>query len=304
MEQKQMNKTKHFLYCPFTGLGLYSGMRGQRWLKNRIQIFNQFTVPSLLKQTNQNFTIWVSWRPQERNNKQVKALHILLTSLFGRERVVFTYHGVCFWDDKYSDTEAHERLITSLHHSLAELINHIGDVSDVLMTIQPSDDCYYSGMVDEVQRVLSKSKVQSLSYVKGYIANYQTLETREYNPETHPPFYTIKFPKDIFIDPLKHMLYTGPYHSHEYAVDTLNDRESDVRGFLVGCHGENISTHYNHPYRGDIVTTDILEGVQPLKIRYSIRKQLMKKLPHRVQRKLRYIFGEKLYQKIYQFING
>ena len=178
---------RHLIYVPFTGLGLYGGFRGNRWLKNRIKIFKQFTVPSLRKQTNQNFTIWVSWRRQERNNKHVKDLYNVLVNRFGKERVVFTYSGVCFWDDKYDDAEAHERLITALHHTTGELIDHIGDVSDVLMTIQPSDDCYYSGMVEDVQRVLSKKKTQGFSYTKGYIANYQTLETREYNPETHLP---------------------------------------------------------------------------------------------------------------------
>jgi len=291
-------KFKHYFYVPFVGLGLYGGRRWNPWLKNRITIFNQFVVPSLLAQTNQNFSIWVSWRPQEKGEKQVENFKLLLISLFGRDRVIFTYNGVCFWDDKFPDDEAHEKLITNLHHTIGELMDDIGDVKNVLMTIQPSDDCYYKGMVDEVQRELKPRAVQAFSYLRGFMGNYQTLETIEYNPETHPPFYTIKFPKEIFIDPFKHAQYTGPYHSHEYAVDKLNGRTTESRGFLVGCHGENISTHFNNPYGGKPSSTDIIEGCQPLKIRYSIRKQIMRRLPHKVQRKLRYIFGEKLLSKI------
>jgi hypothetical protein len=298
---------RHFMYVPFTGLGLYGGYRGKAWLKNRIQVFKQFVVPSLQAQTSQNFMIWVSWRPEERTNKQVQDLKYFLDVIFP-DRVIFTYNGVCFWDDKYPDEEARRRLLTSLHHSMTELVNLTGDVSDVLMTIQPSDDCYYDGMVEETQRVLSKKKVQAYSYTKGYIVNYQTLETREYNPETHPPFYTIKFPKHIFIDPYKHADYTGPYKSHEYAVDKLKGRESDQRGFLVGTHGENISTHFNIPYAGEKVENVLnsfgLGVAEPVKICYSIRKKLMRKLPHRVQRKLRYIFGERLYQRIYKLLHG
>jgi hypothetical protein len=299
---------KHYMYVPFTGLGLYNGYRGSRWLRNRISVFKQFVVPSLLAQTNQNFSVWVSWRREEKNNKQVKDLHLFLTSLFGRERVIFTYHGVCFWDDKYEDKEAHERLITSLHHTLGELINDIGDVDDVLMTIQPSDDCYQTTHVADMQHLFKSKKIDAAGYTMGYIMSYQTLETREYNPETNPPFFTIRFDKATFIDPLKHLMHTGPYKSHEYVPTHMKYGSIEERGFLVGTHGENISTHFNHPYAGEkpveVKERYGLESVQPLNIRYSLRKQIMRKLPYGWQRKLRYIFGEKLYAKFYKFIRS
>ena len=100
-------KITHFLYCPFTGLGLYGGHRGNRWLRNRIKIFKQFVVPSLLAQTNQNFVIWISWRFEDRGDPLVRELYEWLSLRFMmpdmKSRVVFTYAGVCFWDDKYSD---------------------------------------------------------------------------------------------------------------------------------------------------------------------------------------------------------
>jgi hypothetical protein len=295
---------KHFLYCPFTGLGLYNGSRGSRWLRNRIKIFKQFVVPSLEVQTNQNFTLWVSWRREDKGNKQIEELYDYLKERFD---VVFTYHGVCFWDDKYPDDEAHERLITSLHHSLMELTDHVGDNKYVLMTIQPSDDCYNSNMVNEVQEVLKN--YDACGYTKGYIMNYQTKELREYNPKTNPPFFTIKFTKEVFIDPFLHMKFTGPYKSHEYVPDFLNYKRIDKRGFIVGCHGENISTHFNHPYAGEEVSEDLLKDfglaeVEPLQISYSLRKRIMRTLPHGWQRKLRYIFGEKLYSHFYRWIRN
>lgn len=299
---------RHFLYVPFTGLGLYGGARGKRWLKNRIEIFKQFVIPSLQVQTSQNFTIWVSWRREERGNKEVLKLYSYLARIFGPDRVVFTFAGVCFWDDKYPDDEARKRLISSLHNSLGTLINYVGDVKDVLMTIQPSDDCYSIHMVKEMQDIFSNTDYQAVGYTKGYIMNYQTLQLKEYNPKTNPPFFTIKFPKATFIDPFKHMTYTGPYKSHEYVGDKLKYLGIDRRGFIVGTHGENISTHFNNPYAGEPTLIPLaefgLDLVKPIKISYSFRKHLMKKLPYRVQRKLRYIFGEKLYQKVYQFIHG
>lgn len=300
---------KHLFYIPFTGLGLYGGHRGGRWLKNRIAIFKQFVVPSLRAQTNQNFSLWVSWRNDDRGTKIIDDLKTDLISIFGHDRVVFTYGGVCFWDDKYPDETAHTRLISSLHHTLGDLINHIGDVKHVLMTIQPSDDCYHSGMVDEIQTLFNNTDYQAIGYDRGYLANYQTLEVKEYNPKTNPPFFTIKFPKEIFIDPLKHAKYTGPYKSHEYVGEKLKYLQIPKRGFLVGSHGENISTHFNNPYGGEAADQSVLVDfglslVKPIKICYSIRKQLMRKLPYRVQRKLRYIFGERIYSKLYNFLRN
>lgn len=198
---------KHFFYVPFTGLGNFNGYRGDAWLKNRIKIFKQFVAPSLLAQTNKNFTLWISWRYEEKNNPQVKELKDWLntTSL----KSIFTYSGVCFYDDKYPDEEARQRLINSLHGSMGELINEIGEADYVAMTIQPSDDCYHSQMVEEVQTLLKDKNTNACGYSKGYIMNYQTKEVKKYNPLTNPPFVTIKFDRETFINPLKHLLYTS-----------------------------------------------------------------------------------------------
>jgi hypothetical protein len=224
-------------------------------------------------------------------------------------RVVFTFGGLCFWDDKYEDEVAHQRLIIALHHSLGQLINHVGDVKDVLMTIQPSDDCYNKHMVETMQHTFKNTDYNALGYRHGYLMNYQTGELKEYNPKTNPPFFTLRFPKEIFIDPLKHALWTGPYKSHEYVPDHMKHTYVDGRGFIVGTHGENVSTHFNHPYGGENVPKEYLANfgldmVEPIKIRYSIRKQIMRRLPYRVQRKLRYIFGEKFYSRIYNFLRN
>ena len=296
--------SRHLVYIPFTGLGLYNGFRGNQWLRNRIKVFEQFVVPSLQAQTTQNFTIWVSWRRKERSNKQVQSLYHRLVNIFGPLRVVFTYNGVCFWDDKYENAIAHERLITSLHNTIPELVDYIGDVHEVLMTIQPSDDCYYEGAFEQIQRYLKDPELDAVGYKHGYITDYKTKEVREYNPKTNPPFFTIKFKKETFIDPFQHMKFTGPYESHEYVGDHLRYKQIDKRGFLVGTHGENISTYFNIPYAG---TATELQGFDwyaftpPIAIRYNLRKRIMRSLPHKMQRKLRYWFGELLLNKLYKW---
>jgi len=294
---------------PLTGLGLYGGHRGSRWLRNRIKVLKQFVVPSLQAQTNKNFTLWISVRQEDRHDKQVKALKEYFDSIREFE-TVFTYSGLCFWDDKLSDKVARDRLVTNLHGTIGELMNHIGGVSHVLMTIQPSDDCYKNGVVQGLQGVFREMpELQAVGFLKGYMMNYLTGELAEYNPVTIPPFFTIKFPKEVFIDPLKHLEYTGPYKSHEYIADKLKFGTIQERSFIVGCHGENVSTVFSHPYKGESVSREVLKDfglkdVPNLKIKVSLRKWLLRKLPHKVQRKLRYVFGERFWNRIYEFLRA
>jgi hypothetical protein len=310
-------KVRHFMYVPWTGLGLYGGFRGNRWLKNRIKVFKEFVWRSLEKQTGQNFVLWCSWRPEEKRNPIVQGFieDLELMRLWNEQkgptfRVVHTFHGVCFWDDKYPDPVARGRLLSSLHGSIGELLDTVGEVDYVYMTIQPSDDCYALRAVDSIQKLFNNTPdLQALGFSKGYVANYRTKEVAEYNPETNPPFFTVKFPRDVFCDPLKHADYTGPYKSHEYVGDHLKYETFPLRLFLVGTHGENISTVFNHPYKGEAVSQEVLKdfGIYDapvLKISLSPRKWLLRKFPHKVQRKLRYWFGEKLYQRWYEFLRS
>ncbi|MCR4284938.1 MAG: hypothetical protein NUV97_02740, partial [archaeon] len=93
---KTNKKICHLLNMPLLGLGLFGGSRGSRWLRNRIIVLKQFVVPALLNQTNKNFTLWVSVRPEDRNDKQIMELELYLKST-GLD-VVFTYNGLCFYD--------------------------------------------------------------------------------------------------------------------------------------------------------------------------------------------------------------
>jgi len=51
----------HLIYIPVTGVGVGNGVtqgyRGDEWFAYRIQLFANWTLPSLLNQTNKNFCI-------------------------------------------------------------------------------------------------------------------------------------------------------------------------------------------------------------------------------------------------------
>lgn len=313
-------KQKLLVSIPFTGLGMYGGFRGNRWLRNRIKIFKQFVVPSLLAQTDQDFILWVCWRRDEKTNKQVIELEKYLKGVF--PQVIFTYTGITFWDDKFEDSVAREKLFNTLRLGLPELFDTTAGAEEIIWLLQPSDDCYDRVTVDSVKRAFqSDDSMQAIAYTQGYLCNYNTLEILEYNPKTSPPFHAIRFPREIFFDAGKHMTYISlkedvaqykagtPCPSHEYLPRCLKTATFNGRGFLVGTHGENISTHFNHPYGGEKVPIDILhnyglQNIKPLVLPVSIRKKILRKLPYRWQRKLRYIFGEMFVNKIYEWLRN
>lgn len=284
----------HFLYCPFTGLGLFGGYRGDTWLKNRIKVFKEFVVPSILNQTNRDFILWLSFRPEEEKNPIVKDLVNFLDKIAGVATVV-TYSGIIFWDDKYPDDVASKRLLKSLSGTM-EVLKPLVGKNDVLMTIQPSDDMYLGDAMQRIKDEFKKNKkAQAVGFTKGYMANYGTLEVAEYDPKTNPPFYTIKFSSDEFTDPNRHYNYTGPYKSHEFVPDNLvYVPVNDYRGFVVGTHGENISTVWTHPFRGKRCNSNtifaqcghISPQALPLKkdLNRRIKKRIINMLPAPLQR--------------------
>ena len=301
------SKVTHLMNVPFTGLGKYNGFRGNTWLKNRIKIFKHFVIPSLENQTSKNFILWCSWRPEEKNNRYVKELiEYLEDSSF---KTIHTFNGVCFWDDKYDNEKARERLVTSIHGSMGTLVNALGECEYVLMTIQPSDDLYHEQVIESLQRLFDeRPEFQGAGFNKGYICNYQTKKVANYDPNTNPPFYTIKFPREVFIDPFQHLAFTSlkkdvgkykkgtPIPSHEFLKDVFGDKYASIddRGFMVGVHGSNISTTWQIPFKGELVDGKVLEnfGIEDAKP-LEIKVPLVQRLPHKIQRKLRYWMNEK-----------
>jgi hypothetical protein len=238
----------HLIYVPFTGLGRID--RGDKWLENRIRIFKRYVLRSLMNQTKKEFIIWVSWRPQDRYNQLVIDLLDAMNSLEGL-RTVFTYDGLCFYDDKYKDKEAKLRLFNNLTDTLPVLKSYIDWADEIYMTINASDDMYINSAIETLQNT-DFGECRAIGWTQGYIIDYATLDIAEYNPDTIPPFFTIKFPKDTFLDARRHCEWIGYYPSHEY-INKIGFKSLEGRGFVVGAHGENISTTFNIPYKGSIV---------------------------------------------------
>lgn len=221
---------------PFTGLGLHNGYRGDDWFKRRIDLFHTYTLNSLLNQTEKDFIIWLSFRPEEKNNPLVKTIKI-------PHKHIFTYSGITIWDDKKENEEV--ELLKRIEGSLKEL-NIEGNVKLINLG---SDDMYSKEVVDSVKRVEFQPGV-AITHQLGYVYSENSGELAEWNPVTTPPFYALMIDEETFNNPKKHFDFIKQLKSHEYLAK-MDRIQMPGRRYCVLTHNANISTVYEHPFKGN-----------------------------------------------------
>lgn len=273
---------------PFTGLGLKGGYRGDKWFKYRIEIFKKYTLNSLLKQTDRNFILWLAFREEERYNPICNRFKRYLEGI-PNFKFVFTYGGCPIWDDKYKE----DNLLERLHKILPQLKKYINEETWVYETMQPSDDMYTMGAIEEINRQEPRKR-GILTHFRGSVFNKQTQRLADWNPTTiNPPFYTIMYPVEDFLDPQKHFDYMKDSKSHEDVIRLFDSVKLPDYRYCVMVHEKNISTNWWHPFRGRIYsweegrrimrdnfgvyigeTTELVGGIRELKL--AIRRLLFR----------------------------
>ncbi len=273
-----MKPTKtHLVYIPATGVGLFRGFRGQEWFAKRIEIFKQYTLKSLLNQTNKNFVTWISFRPQERNSPLVRELETYLEAL--NFPSIFTFDGLMYVDDrffpKFKDRIPFLKKVirglwrakkfnlyaiydvlrdknTSLEKRIKSSLNVLRPIfrrtDFVYVTRIDSDDMFHKDAIKLIQKV--KPQYKAITIRKGYVYNRITRELSEWNPTTNPPFHTIIFPYDVFFNAEKYLEYMGGYRTHEDVVKLYDYKSLRGRLYCVLTHSFNISTNFSHRFRG------------------------------------------------------
>jgi hypothetical protein len=256
-------KLQHVIYIPFRGVGIKNG--DDEWFKDRIEVFKQYTLKSLLNQTNKNFVLWLSFRPEDRGGELVSEL--LETFKDCGFYVICTYEGLMYWDDK--NLEANKTLTERVGRALQnELFAEVFGDDNVLMTRLDSDDMLHKDAVGEIQdRVLWDDiyedwsyKPQSLVFLRGLVYNTDTQELAEWRPRTNPPFHTIIFPKDTFFDAKKHVEFYGDWQSHEDTILVWPfTKLSDYKYCVTVRPQGHISTNWDHHFRGKPMDKELLK---------------------------------------------
>jgi len=235
---------KHIIQTVLTGRGVRRlEEETPEWLIGRIELFKKYTLPSLLNQTNRNFLHWISFRePGEESNEQVIKLKEYLTNL--NYNFVFTYNGQPYIDDKIADNRTEDdRFRLSL-----EKIKDIEDSDWIYFTVLDSDDMFSKDVVDEIQREKPAFK-KALVYQKGYIYDDTTRKLADWDTES-PPFYTIIYPTEVFVDAIKKREYVDAFKSHEDIIRFLHYKVLSKNKYCVVVHKNNKSTYWEHKYKG------------------------------------------------------
>lgn len=270
----------HFVYIPFSGVGLGGGFKSQRWFKHRADIFKQYTLKSLANQTNKNFCLWISFRPEEKFNPITREIWLAVEE--AGLRAIFTFDGLCYIDDKflvqnlktrfrnflkmfwdgwhekdlkpisqiikYTWESKNKTLPERLACSLKKLSENTGTAYDwVYLTRLDSDDMLHEEAVELIQSREPAYK-KALVMDKGFMFNTETGQLAEWLPPTCPPFSTIIFPSHTFFDPETHFEYYGAFTSHEDIPKVFNAETLDLYKYCVTAHGkDHISTAWDVP---------------------------------------------------------
>lgn len=267
-----------------TGVGLHGGFRGNSWYKNRVEVFKEHTLKSLINQSKKDFVVWMSFRREEASNPLTDELSKALKN--AKIKYVFTFDGLPYWDDKfteftsrtivrnflmmvmdcwrnkewrspfeifqYSFENKNRTLPQRLKNSVKKLQKYLPKVDWVYLTRIDSDDMFHKNAIELIQSVEPKEK-RALTFDKGYVLNKQTGQVADWNPKTNPPFHTIIFPTEDFFNPILHQIYYGDYRSHESIPHVFNAIKLPNKKYCYVVNHRNISTYWNTKYY--LVTT-------------------------------------------------
>lgn len=241
-----MNNFVHFIYVPFTGLGRFEGYRGDEWFKNRIRIFRDYTLKSLLGQTQKDFILWCSFRPQEKENPLIKELENILKE--SGLQYVLTFDGIMMWDDR--GVEHNDDLIPRMEKSIGVIKSLVEGKEWVYITNFSSDDLLSRCAVEEIQNKKPKNK-KALFFLKGYIYNTQTGQLADWNRDTSSAQYTIIYPIEVILDAKKWFDYEmNCLKSHEDIPTCFVAEQLKNNMYCCTTNGWNISTVWQNVFRG------------------------------------------------------
>lgn len=240
-----------------------------------MNIFRKYTLKSLQNQSNRNFTLWLSFRPQEKDNPITEKLRQILDQ--SKIPFVITFEGLMYYDDKFSSSKIIINILRVLRDFYRKKIFNIYSLKElwynknrtlldrlarslssfefikndwIYVTRIDSDDMFGDWMINDIQQV--KPFEGAISYKNGYIFDKTSQKLADWNPTTNPPFHTIIFKRDTFLSPRKHLKYFGKFRSHEDIPKVFDTKWSEKRFYCVLAHDmkNQISTIWNHPFKG------------------------------------------------------
>ena len=239
---------------PFTGKTSWGdGFSGQDWYEFRAALFKEYTIKSLMNQTESSFVWWIQFRPQERNNPVTKEIEQALKD--SKLNYAMTFDGPMIVEDEatwhnYDLIERAEKSMPFVRY-LLDWYDHIYEVN------LDSDDLIHKDFVRALME--EPFRERGAMYCKdGYIWHLPDKVAEWHNPDSNQN-YTIMYPTHIYLDPERKYEYQNGLKSHEEVPKLFNAKEMPKGMYCSLTHDTNVSTIWDHPFRGKEVDKKILK---------------------------------------------
>ena len=266
----------NIIYIPFSGVGLFDDPDDNTWLAYRIQIFKDYTLKSILNQTVKPDLLWLSFDGRKGN----PLINNLKDYLKDKIHAIITYDGLIYKDDKFvfrwRDTGNYQstwaqawrmlgrsikrrklRILTRYLHRLffknrslpKRLQKSLFWVNkDVTLTRLDSDDCLHKDWIKNMPPMLHHYSAICSS---AYLYNIHTKQLADWNPKTCPQTFAVCMSSSTFNNWRNFYAFWRAYTSHEDANKwTIFHPLVHPNRFLMLIHGNQISSTWEHPFRG------------------------------------------------------
>lgn len=255
-------KNQSVISIPFTGLGLHNGYRGDDWFRHRVGIFKKYTLNSLENQLDRDFLLWVQFRPEEKDNPITREITDALEN--SKIKYVITYHGIMMHDDR--GVEHNLDLIERTQRATDE-IKHLINKDYIYETTMGSDDMFHKGFIKTVKSKPFKEN-GALYMRSGFVYHTNDIIASWYNPSSTGS-HTVMYPREIYLNAIEKYKYQNGLTTHEQIPDLFDAEQLPDGMYCAVVHGMNISTIWNHPYRGDPIYYE--DEVKELKKCFGIK---------------------------------
>ena len=186
------------------------------WWKYRLSIYENYTLKSIINQTNKNFFLLMTVDNKFPLQHELK---------------------------KILDNTGLKYLFVNktIENDFIEKIKTLPDFKYVFMTRIDSDDLFRKDVVEEIQKY-KYSWRRALVFQKGYCYNAIDKSLQHYKVFS-PPNSTIMFPKEIFLDSVKGREYMD-IHGHDQVFSHMDSTILSENKYMILVHNHNRRTEY------------------------------------------------------------
>lgn len=229
-------KKKIIIFISFNTLPFGEDRFEESWINSRLDIFMKYTLHSLINQTNNNFSIILSYCCESE--------FIFLNSL--KKYYPLPSNLIL---SKISRKVAYESTINGFMFESDEILKICKGYDFVYISRIDSDDMYYPYFIQDLIDFNPKQDTKVIINKNGYIYDIKDDILGRWT-HSSPPFFTFVYKVDDYINGVRYKLDYGHCSAiklpHEFIVK---------RSFMVIVHENNTSTTFNNPS----TTSEILD---------------------------------------------